>query len=77
MAGINNNRIIGLVFDTSVNSGSIGGIVVRLQREFSCELAELAFHQHIFEMLCGEAAKLTYGDAKSPSNQIFTVICKI
>ena len=28
-------------------------------------------------MLCGEAAKLTYGDAKSPSNQIFTVICKI
>ena len=78
MAGIDNNRIIGLVFDTtSVNSGSIGGIAIRLQREFSHELAELACRHHIYEILCGEAGKLTYGDTKSPSNQIFTIICRI
>ena len=33
--GIDNNRIIGLVFDTtSVNTGVINGIVVRLQTYF-------------------------------------------
>ena len=63
---INTAKILGLVFDTtSTNSGIHKGIVVQLQQRFDADLLELACRHHIYELLCGAAGSIVYGDTKS------------
>ena len=70
---MNKNKIIGFVFDTtSVNSGIHSGIIVRLERYFGRKLPLFACRHHIFELTCGGACKLVYGETTNPVEPVFT-----
>ena len=71
-------HIVGLVFDTtSANSGSISGIVVRLEAELGRKLLELACRHHISELVCGAACQEVYGDTESPNESCFEALAKV
>ena len=69
---IDPSLIIGLVFDTtSVNSGYISGVVIRLQKEFGRSLLQLACRHHIAELVCGAACTVAYGETESPKETCY------
>ena len=71
--GIRRIFIICAGFDTtSVGTGMRNGIVVRLEKEFGRQLLQLPCRHHIHELLCAAAAKLVYGNSKSPKQEAFT-----
>ena len=74
---IDQSLIIGLVFDTtSLNTGIHNGVVVRLQREFDHKLLQLPCRHHVYELLCGSAARFVYGDTNSPREEVFSILVK-
>ena len=73
---IDNSKIIGLVFNTSVNSGYISGIVVNLEKELGQSLLQLACRHHIAELVCGAACAVVYGETESPKETCYVTFAE-
>ena len=69
--GISRIFIICPGFDSTFadTAGLRNGIVVRLEKKFGRQLLQLPCCHHIHELLCAAAAKLVYGDSKSPKQE--------
>ena len=72
---IKHDKIIGLVFDTtSVNSGYISGVVIRLEEELGQSLLQLACRHHVAELICGAACTVVYGQTESSKETCYVTL---
>ena len=72
--GLNKDKIKGLVFDTSVNTGIHKGICVELEKYVGRRLLLLGCCHHIFELACGASCAEVYGETKSPEESVFKIL---